>query len=152
MATRKYLIQGSPELPATIEDWNSARKITHKMSTNDAIELCHLALVKEKNGAYLDTIKGRTNAETVNGLIVIDQTKAAEMIVEKAVEMELVTLENVQLAVVYKGLNSMLAHRYGKSRAMEAKRSRVLVEHAGGGNPGEHDAGPAASSEGSSGE
>jgi len=65
MAARKYLIQGTPELPATLEEWNSARKITHKMSTNDAIEMAHLALVKEKNGVYLDTIKGRTNAEAV---------------------------------------------------------------------------------------
>jgi len=137
MAARKYLIQGTPELPATLEEWNSARKITHKMSTNDAIEMAHLALVKEKNGAYLDTIKGRTNAETVNGLIVIDQTKAAEMIMEKATEMELMALEGVKLAVVYTGLNSMLAHRYGKSRSMEAKRSRVLIEHAGGSSDGD---------------
>jgi hypothetical protein len=127
---RKYIIQGPPpELPATVQEWKDSRTAKVKMSVNDGIEATHLAMIKERNGAYLNLIKGRKNDETVHGSIVIDQTVAAQMLAEKAKEMELEVLQGVKLVVLYKGLNSMLSHRYGKSRHQNAMRDRVLIEN-----------------------
>jgi hypothetical protein len=139
---RKYLITGDPTIPATIDGWNPYRAAVKPPSPNEIIERAHRALISEVNGQYLNLLKGRVDSETVHGKIVIDQTKLAEMLAEKVVEMGFEPLGN--LSIYYKGLNSMLGHRYPElSRAKRRKAAQVLIEHVGGGNPGHEPAPPA---------
>jgi hypothetical protein len=93
------------------------------MTTNDRVDVVYLLLRNDSKFASL--LDGTINSESVNGAIIDDDVKAAEMIIEKAKELDDNVLASKNTATVRHALGIVL-NRYGESR--KARRNRLHGE------------------------
>lgn len=102
-----------PQLPVDAEGFLAARKKERTRTLNDEVESVYLALAKdEKFRAY---IYATYDEQAVEGSLSADNVFAAQMIREKAKEMEIEEVASQKVATISKALG-VVARRYGFSR------------------------------------
>jgi hypothetical protein len=107
------------ELPATIDDWQ--RFLKTERTINDYVEDIHRQLVE--NPQYRSYLYACWDEQAVEGSLSADNTMAAKMIRDKAIELDVEhLLSREKLATISKSLGVVL-RRYHSSR----KERRQLV-------------------------
>jgi|SoiMethySBSTD1v2_1073268.scaffolds.fasta_scaffold470461_2 hypothetical protein len=102
-----------PRLPETATEFLAHRKMKATRSLKDQVEDVHIALYDDKS--YKALLEAVYNEQAVEGSLAADDFKAAELIREKAKQMNYVELAVQKLATIAKTLGVVL-RRYGASR------------------------------------
>lgn len=112
MATQQALKPRPDPLPTKIDEWE--RKIKSTRMLNDYVEDVHRMLWDDSK-EYRDFLEAVWDSDAIEGSLAIDNVMAAEMIREKAKELDGSPVGNKKLDTIVKSLGVIL-RRYENSR------------------------------------
>lgn len=112
-------------VPATLDKW--VRQLKQKRTIYDFVEDIHRVLMgSDDNVDYRRWLDAISDDQAIEGSMLIDDSKAAEIIRDYAKDNGIVDVANAKLAAVVRALKVVL-RRYGVSRQERGDTPHVLV-------------------------